>query len=129
MAREEYAEWYREVYLLTPHWAQVREYVTKRCSGKCERCQTANMDHVHHRHYRLLWQELDDPQCVMGVCAKCHDYLHGLSPDAPAAAVELDETEEQETKCKDCPKIAKVCQKATGDWLCYDCLKMRRFTG
>ena len=58
-----------------------------------------------------------------GCMCEVPEYLHGLSSDAPAAAVELDETEEQETKCEDCPKPAKVCEKATGHWLCHDCLR------
>ena len=85
--------------------ARVREYVTKRCGGKCERCKTADMDHVHHLSYRLLWHELDVPQCVMGVCVGCHDYLHRRSSYDPAAAVEPKDPEEQRVKCVDCGQL------------------------
>ena len=90
MNRQRWRAWYEGVYLISPHWARVREYVTKRCGGKCERCKTADLDHVHHLSYRLLWHELDVPQCVMGVCAGCHDYLHRRSSHDPAAAVEME---------------------------------------
>jgi ribosomal protein S14 len=84
MNRKQWREWYTETYLKSAHWSRVREHVKGRSDGQCERCG-AEMVAVHHLHYRSLWHELDDTSCVMGVCAACHDYLHGRSSHDPAA--------------------------------------------
>ena len=83
MDREQWWVWYTETYLNTAHWARVRAHVKGRSDGQCERCG-ADMDAVHHLHYRSLWHELDDTKCVLGVCADCHAYLHGRSSHDPA---------------------------------------------
>ena len=62
-------------YLLSPEWAKRRDAVIERCSGLCEGCGNAPVDHVHHLTYdnigdEFLWQ-------LVGVCAPCHARAHG----------------------------------------------------
>jgi 5-methylcytosine-specific restriction endonuclease McrA len=69
---EQLAAYYR-----TPHWQRFRWYVLVIHGCRCQRCGQrlpAAQLHVHHLHYRNLYQErLSD---VMVLCAACHSRRH-----------------------------------------------------
>lgn len=72
--------WYREVYLKSEHWQQLRGRVltaTPCCAG----CGTDHRLQVHHLRYGNLWQEeLGD---MMVLCSGCHKKTHQLWDDPP----------------------------------------------
>ena len=110
-----------QMYLAGEHWAQVVKETTKLAGGKCERCGVDG-DDCHHLHYLSLSREIPGVDVIL-VCRKCHQDLHGLSGDNEAAKAKI-------KLCRECHEAeARVCEKATGHWLCHSCLKQRRFTG
>lgn len=83
-------EWQRchEEYLETPYWFRVKKAVWDRDEGRCRRCPISGRD-VHHLHYRSYMRELDDLDCVILLCRKCHDKAHGKDDDVTPTTDEL----------------------------------------
>jgi hypothetical protein len=79
------------LYLQSAKWGHARQHVWYRCGGKCERCgflTGAAMEHCHHMHYRnLFFEEIDDYRSLLGICRKCHEFLHHRSQFDPLAPI------------------------------------------
>ncbi len=74
--REKYA-----AYLCSREWALLRNAVRDRCDGICERCDTNEMQCVHHLTYARKYNErLED---LAGWCNACHDFTHGRTNEDP----------------------------------------------
>lgn len=82
MKPNNYKQWYREVYLNSPHWREVSERAKNRVGRKCEQCGLTAKElardgwslEVHHRSYKNLGHEYDgDLECL---CHLCHQSRH-----------------------------------------------------
>jgi len=61
-------------YIRSPAWAEKRQQVIERDSGRCQDCGGVGTQ-VHHLNYvRLFQEDLDD---LVLLCAKCHRARHG----------------------------------------------------
>jgi 5-methylcytosine-specific restriction endonuclease McrA len=61
---------YREGYLKSEHWQEVRKEKLKQAGYKCERCGAKESLDIHHLHYRTLGHErMSDLQAL---CRSCH---------------------------------------------------------
>lgn len=61
-------------YLQSRQWAKKRRKALRHYGHKCATCGSGDNIHVHHRHYKTLFQEsvLD----LELLCAGCHANLH-----------------------------------------------------
>ena len=67
--------WYRNVYLLSPHWRETRQRKIDSVGSKCERCKKKfkSLD-VHHKDYsRLGHERMSDLEVL---CRDCHNLEH-----------------------------------------------------
>lgn len=73
-------DWYREVYLMSDHWKDLRLRALHR-GGKKQRCNRCgfpdNLD-VHHLNYRNIYDVTVDDLEVL--CRRCHMIEHGEAP-------------------------------------------------
>jgi 5-methylcytosine-specific restriction endonuclease McrA len=75
---------YREVYLRSDHWQEVRKAALERAGRRCQVCNGDKQLDVHHRTYERKGRE--EPSDVTVLCRKCHETFHGngkISPHAP----------------------------------------------
>lgn len=73
-AFEERRTEYRDEFLRSPEWRQIRGRVMARANGVCEACLAAPASDVHHVTYR---QGVLPPAWLLkAVCRACHDALH-----------------------------------------------------
>lgn len=76
---------YREVYLRSDHWQQVRIAALERAEHHCQVCNSAKSLDVHHRTYERVGQER--PMDLTVLCRRCHSLFHGNAHlAAPRAA-------------------------------------------
>lgn len=68
--------WYREVYLKSVHWKQLRLNTLQSQGRICCKCGSMKRLQVHHLTYARLWKEL--PTDLIVVCRSCHEKLHGI---------------------------------------------------
>ncbi len=73
-------EWYRWVYLKSPHWIALR-----RCKldqdPSCAKCRVAPASQVHHVNYRSIYDvTLPD---LLSLCNRCHSKMHGKAYNDP----------------------------------------------
>lgn len=67
-------EWYREVYLKSEHWHDLRWKKLNSMNRKCEKCGRVKRLDVHHLDYRNIYDvELTDLQVL---CRRCHTLEH-----------------------------------------------------
>ncbi len=72
MTKDEWMKFYR-AHLRSEKWARKRTDVVLRGRGRCERCRTWPISHVHHLTYERFGDEpLAD---LLGVCVRCHKEL------------------------------------------------------
>lgn len=71
MTKAEYA-----AYLLTPHWARLRDKRLVAAGGRCEACGVRRRLHVHHLQYRNVVDCTAADLRVM--CKGCHLTAHRL---------------------------------------------------
>lgn len=66
-------EWYRSVYLKSPHWAKLR---AKKLAMKpmCELCGSSNKVEPHHKIYRNIFDV--GTSDLISVCRPCHAAIH-----------------------------------------------------
>lgn len=73
------SEWWKsyETYLLSPHWKATRRIVLAR-DPMCQICFLKPSEQAHHLTYDSFtkWGYSFSIECV-GLCAVCHDLLHG----------------------------------------------------
>ncbi len=73
-------EWYREIYLHSAHWLELRKAAKEKYGEKCNRCPKSGSD-VHHRQYRYIYDvTVGDLEVI---CRACHDLEHGGAPTSP----------------------------------------------
>jgi 5-methylcytosine-specific restriction endonuclease McrA len=66
--------YYREEYLKSDHWKQLRIEKLKQQNYQCEKCGEQRYLDVHHEAYHSLYNvRLDDLQVL---CRKCHKEVH-----------------------------------------------------
>lgn len=70
--RAEYSD-----YRATPKWKGLRAAVMRRCSGRCEGCDNADAQDVHHLTYRHMGDEFLFE--LVGLCRACHDRWHKVA--------------------------------------------------
>lgn len=66
--------YHRHVTLMSPLWKLLREKVKERCLGVCEGCMDRPVEHVHHKTYDHLGNELLFE--LVGLCVECHEKIH-----------------------------------------------------
>ncbi len=88
-------------YLEAGHW---REF-SKLMRAEHEQCQICGREsrYVHHLHYRTLTKE--QPEDVAALCTRCHCYIHPYSPMARKIFEEIRESEKNQPKLLDAPKL------------------------
>jgi hypothetical protein len=71
-----YRDWYREIYLFSEHWHQLRRgALSANGDGTCADCgKMPKSLHVHHEEYRSIFDvTIQDLACL---CSKCHKERH-----------------------------------------------------
>lgn len=67
-------DWYRNVYLCSDHWQELRGAKFMQCGKRCELCGSTERIQVHHLNYRSIYDVgLSDLQVV---CHLCHQGIH-----------------------------------------------------
>lgn len=66
--------WYRDVYLRSEWWKDVREATVERDEHRCRVCNSQHKIQVHHRSYDNLWHE--KPEDLITLCCRCHKLFH-----------------------------------------------------
>lgn len=67
--------WYRNVYLVSPHWRETRKKKLEQVGNKCQRCKRKDQPlDVHHKTYARLGRERMSDLEVL--CRECHDLEH-----------------------------------------------------
>lgn len=71
----DFQNWYREIYLASPHWRYVRQKKLEATDATCEHCGHRSWSNdVHHRTYDHLGAErLEDLETL---CRRCHTEEH-----------------------------------------------------
>lgn len=70
----DHQRWYREVYLFSEHWKNLRIQAFKEWGRHCHRCPATTRLDVHHLRYRRLYDvTVQDLQIL---CRKCHEREH-----------------------------------------------------
>ena len=71
-------EWYREVYLNSEHWKNLRAQKLAEKGRKCEKCGSGTCIQIHHLNYRFIFDvQLCDLQVL---CEACHKIAHCIKP-------------------------------------------------
>ena len=68
-------EEYRNKFLRSPEWRELRSRVLKRAAFVCEACLIQHATDVHHLRYGLNC--LPPAWDLRAVCRGCHEALHG----------------------------------------------------
>lgn len=61
-------------YLQSEEWAQLKIDLFNHRGKKCEKCSSEEEIHVHHLHYRNIFNE--EPEDLVILCKKCHFAEH-----------------------------------------------------
>lgn len=74
--------YYRDVYLKSDDWKNLRRAALARRHNKCQLCRhKSKSNDVHHVRYKNLWDvSLKDLKVL---CRPCHDWVHGLLKKYP----------------------------------------------
>lgn len=73
-------EWYRDIYLRSGHWMQLRLRKLVHANRKCERCGAVGNLDIHHKNYRDIYDvEMDDLEAL---CRACHNLEHHIKPQS-----------------------------------------------
>lgn len=67
-------KWYRDTYLRSVKWKQIRTDFLRRVGWNCERCYVRRAVIVHHLDYSRVGRE--QPEDLMALCGPCHDAMH-----------------------------------------------------
>lgn len=77
----ELKDWYHDVFLKSPEWADARQKVIERDGRKCWVCGETGLLVVHHIRYGSTWEELTNPDNLVTLCQKCHLDAHQFEED------------------------------------------------
>lgn len=68
--------WYREVYLHSAHWLELKVAKLSAHGKRCGRCTRTTSLQIHHKEYRSIYDvELSDLEVL---CRECHTKAHKL---------------------------------------------------
>jgi len=67
-------QWYRQIYLRSDHWRDLRQTALERAGFKCSSCGCGGSLDVHHERYRSIYNVTQDDLSVL--CRKCHKAEH-----------------------------------------------------
>jgi len=126
MRRQEFKEWYKNVYLESEYWKKFRDYCIKKAEYRCLECKKEGHLDVHHLTYKNLGSEsLED---VIVLCRDCHEKRHGIFKCSEKN--KIDEAYKSYKiyydGCCDC--CGKENIKRGGKY-CHDCKKIKRIDG
>lgn len=68
-------QWYRNEYLKSVHWKQLKKNTLQSQGRICCECGEIKGLQVHHKTYERLGHELPEDLCVL--CGACHAKAHG----------------------------------------------------
>ncbi len=71
--RQEWRDRYN-AHMQSDKWRRIRTKVLRRAAGVCEGCGERHPEHVHHKDYRRLGDEMLFD--LVAVCSICHQKLH-----------------------------------------------------
>jgi hypothetical protein len=74
IAMSGFQNFYREVYLKSPHWMKVRSIKLASVGNKCESCGLSGPLDVHHKHYKTIRKEKN--RDLLALCRTCHQFEH-----------------------------------------------------
>jgi hypothetical protein len=69
-------DWYRQIYLKSDHWRQIRVKALAASNFSCSGCGYKDMLQVHHLTYSNLGDE--SVEDLMALCSRCHGLAHDL---------------------------------------------------
>ena len=72
-------DWYRQIYLKSQHWADLRQVALERAGFKCRHCGCGGKLDVHHERYKSIYDVTQDDLTVL--CRKCHEAEHAGHKD------------------------------------------------
>ncbi len=75
MDKHLWLNWYKEYYLTSEHWTNLRREKLEATNYTCEQCGTSKNLQIHHLHYRSLWYESLEE--LKTLCKNCHEREHG----------------------------------------------------
>lgn len=75
-------DWYRNIYLKSEHWKQLRQKAFAKHGRKCCKCGSKKRLDVHHLNYRSIFDVVTDDLQI--ICRRHHDAEHGSQPMAEA---------------------------------------------
>lgn len=101
---------YREVYLRSDHWREVRKAALERADHRCQVCNGSKQLDVHHRTYER--KGCEEPGDLTVLCRRCHATFHGASKVA---------------RTKRPPKSRPKAPVAADNWSRFDAAKKERY--
>lgn len=72
---------YKE-YLKSDEWKNIRELVLERDSHKCILCDSNKNLNIHHKNYKHIYDEINNLECLITLCNKCHAKFHDLATES-----------------------------------------------
>lgn len=79
--------WYRDVYLRSEDWKNLRIAMLHSANNKCEACSTSRSLDVHHINYRKLYDV--SPEDLVVLCRDCHNKAHEILDNKSDAATSI----------------------------------------
>ena len=73
-------QFYRDVYLKSPHWKFLSKIAYSTLGRVCKDCGATKNLHLHHLNYDNLWKENIQKDLVV-VCKDCHAKRHGIEKE------------------------------------------------
>lgn len=67
-------QWYRQIYLKSDHWRDLRQAALENAGFKCSSCGCGGSLDVHHERYKSIYNVTQDDLSVL--CRKCHKADH-----------------------------------------------------
>lgn len=67
-------QWYRQIYLKSDHWRDLRQTALEKAGCKCSNCGCGGTLDVHHERYKSIYNVTQDDLSVL--CRKCHKAEH-----------------------------------------------------
>jgi hypothetical protein len=67
-------QWYRQIYLKSDHWRDLRQIALEKAGFKCSSCGCGGSLDVHHERYKSIYNVTQDDLSVL--CRKCHKAEH-----------------------------------------------------
>lgn len=88
-------QWYREIYLKSDHWNDLRQAALASAGFKCSSCGCGGTMDVHHERYKSIYNVTQDDLSVL--CRKCHNAEHQGKKDIRQANRKPRKSKEQKS--------------------------------